>query len=232
MKGGADRPIEQLVLQPTFFKNYETKIKNIKPSSCWKYESSITKQNCDMAPFFNGLKSTSDYVKKNFRYDESTRLVHISESESISIDQIPHLPEEGCRQVVLGTFELIAVYFYYNEVYQTDKFILLAAENWTEKLNQEYVSCAFNLLLHNQPCQYPIRLLLPKNPITFLRANKSPRATLFELCIILQQSNRFNVYQYLMDNQSYDLYFMKHISGKGGRRSRTTRKKRNTRKAH
>lgn len=230
MKGGTEQRIEQLDPRPNFFKNYETKIRNINPSSCWKYESTLTKQNCDMAPFFNGLKSTSDYVKKNFRYDVTTRLVRISESEYMSIDDIPHIPEEGCRQVVLGTFELIAVYFYYNELYKTDKFILLAAENWTEKLNQEYVSCAFNLLLHNQPCKYPVRLLLPKNPMTFLRANKSPRATLFELCIILQQSKRFNVYQYPLNTLSYDIYFMEYIPGTGGRRKkRKTRKNQKTR---
>ena len=178
-----------------------------------------------MASFFDGLESTREYVKKNFTYDPDTRLVNLSDKETVSVDSIPNIPEIGCKQVVLGTFELIAPYFYYNEINHTDTFILLASNHWTEHLNQEYVSCAFKLLLQNQPCEYPIRVLLPLNSKKLIKTNGSPRATLFELCVILQQSKRFEVYEYPLEGQSYGLYFMKHIPGTGGKRTRTNRRR-------
>jgi len=209
-----------LISRPTFFTNYERNIKNIQPSACWTYDSLITKEECDMAPFFDGVESTRKYVESNFHYDPTTI--------------IPNIPGKGCKQVVLGTFELIAPYFYYNKMNNADTFILLAAEHWTEKLNRTYVSCAFKMLLQNQACTYPIRILLPNDVQKgLLRANRSPRATLFELCIILQQSKRFEVYEYPLEGQSYGLYFMKHIPGTGGRRRRTRRRnhaKRRTRR--
>ena len=212
----------KLISRPTFFTNYEHNLQKIQPSSCWSYESLLTKEECDMAPFFDGVESTRKYIEKHFPYDSTT------------MSDIPNIPtEEGCKQVVLGTFELIAPYFYYNKhVY--DKFILLAAEHWTEKLNQKYVSCAFKMLLHNNSCSFPVRVLLPNDLHRLLRANKSPRATLFELCIILQQSKRFEVYEYPLEGIDYGLYFMKHISGKGGKRKtrRRGRRTRRTRRNH
>ena len=139
---------------------------------CWTYQSLITQQECDMNPFFDGLKSTGDYVKKQFKFDKNTDLVYISDTETVSIHDIPNIPEDGCKQVVLGTFELIDVYFYYNEMI-ANKFILLSAENWTENLNQMYISCAFKLLLDNQSCAYPIRILLPMDENMLLRTNKT-----------------------------------------------------------
>ena len=211
MKGGSNK--SGLVRTNTFFANYENKIKNIQPSHCWTYEKLLTEKECDMTPFSNGIESTRKYVEEHFPYDPTI--------------VIPNIPtEEGCKQVVLGTFELIAPYFYYNKMNNTDTFILLAAEHWTEHLNQTYVSCAFKMLLQNQSCIYPIRVLLPNDVEKgLLRANRSPRATLFELCIILQQSKRFEVYQYPQsEGQSYGIYFMKHIPGKGGRRTRKNRR--------
>jgi len=219
----------ELIFRSTFFTNYERNIQNIQPSSCWSYESLLTKNECDMEPFFDGIESTRKYVEERFRYEPDTRLVHISNTETVSIDSIPNIPtEEGCKQVVLGTFELIAPYFYYNKLI-SNKFILLAAEHWTEKLNQKYVSCAFNMLLHNNSCDFPVRVLLPNDVQRLLKANKSPRATLFELCIILQQSKRFEVYEYPLEGMDYGLYFMKHIPGKGGKRRQTQRRRRTRR---
>ena len=194
-----------------FYNKYERNIATIKPSACWTYESLLAKKDCDMASFFDGLDSTSTYVRTHF---------------PDSMIDPPNIPEEGCKQVVLGTFELIAPYFYYNERHDVKPFILLAADHWTEHLNQKYVSCAFKLLLNNQSCEYPIRVLLPNDVEKGLvRANGSPRATLFELCIILQQFKRFSVFEYPLEGQSYRLYFMKYNPGTGGRRRRRTHRK-------
>lgn len=164
-----------------------------------------------MAPFQNGVPSTLTYVEENFPYDPTF--------------MIPEVPEKGCKQVVLGTFELIAPYFYYNKNV-SDTFILLAAENWSVELNTKYVSCAFQLLLQNQSCRYPVRLLLPNEPRDLLKTNGTPRVTLFELCIILHQDKRFNVKQVQQkEGQSYGVYLMEHIPGTGGKRTRRNRRR-------
>jgi len=210
-------PSLNLVERPNFFTNYKRNLNTITPSACWTYESLLTQKTCDMAPFFNGVDSTQAYIEQHFPYDSTLPILYPP-------------TEEGCKQVVLGTFELIAPYFYYNK-YVSDKFILLAAKHWSEKLNQEYVSCAFQMLLHNASCQFPVRVLLPNDLSRLVRTNRSPRITLFELCIVLQQSNRFKVYEYPMEGYPYRMYFMKHIPGTGGRRTmkRKTRKNRSLR---
>ena len=228
----------KLIKSNTFYKNYGEKINKIRPSSCWRNEHITDPSKCNVSAtsaFFDGLESTQRYVEKMFPYDENTRTVRISDKEVVSIDSIPMIPDGECKQVVLGTFELIAVYFYYNKLI-ANKFIVLAAENWTESLNAHYVSCAFARFLKNQTCEYPIRLLLPNHSEQLLRSNKTPRATLFELCIILSKSGLYDAYRVEdLEAHSYTTYFMKPMSNIGGKIKKKTRRSthhRKTKKQH
>ena len=59
-------------------------------------------------------------------------------------------------------------------------------------------------------CEFPIRLVLPKDVSNLLKADGTPRVTLYELCIILLQSEWFDVYEYPTDiKDEYRILFLK-----------------------
>lgn len=176
------------------------------PHSCWNstLRTNQNKTKCNTDLFFNQT------------YTNHTPLTH----------PIPFLPESRCKQVVLGTFELIAPYFQYNRDHPEDPpFILLSSHHWSDELNKNFVSCAFALLLHNNTCQYPIRIVLPSDPTQLVRINKngkrSPRITLLELCIVLQEMDHFTFYQMSEDPM---LYLLKPKVKGGKRRTRRARR--------
>lgn len=150
---------------------------------------------CFQKPFKNGVESTRAYIKKTYKYNPITKNVYINTTNNTQTINITDLPKKlaglnknsTCKMVVLGTFELIAPFFYYNEEYD-DVFTLLSAENWTEELNEKYVSCALLILLNNRSCDYPMCLILPKNLTKLRKANGSPRATLLELTMLMLDS--------------------------------------------
>ena len=150
---------------------------------------------CFKKQFENGIKSTRSYIKKTYKYNANTKKVYINTTNNTQMIDITDLPSKlaklnknsKCKMVVLGTFELIAPFYYYNEEYD-DVFTLLSAENWTEELNEKYVSCALLTLFNNRFCDYPICLILPKDLTKLRKANGSPRATLLELTMFMLDS--------------------------------------------
>jgi hypothetical protein len=205
-----------LIPWPNFFINYSKSIEKIKPNLCWKSNNTIEQKNCVLNQFINGQNVT---------------LTYISEHYPKTNEQIPMIPPYNCKQVVLGPFELIVPYFYYN-IDIEDNFILLAAKDWSETLNEKFVNCIFNLLFNGMTsCKFPIRLLLPKDVTKLLKVDGTPRVTLYELCIILLQSERFDVFEYPTDNNEYRMLFLKpksvkpNKSIKGGKRRYTKKNK-------
>ena len=189
-----------LIPLPNFFTNYSNRIKNIKPNPCWKFNNTLEQKNCVLNQFINGQNVT---------------LTYISEHYPKTNEQIPMIPPYNCKQVVLGPFELIAPYFYYNMDIE-DKFILLAAKKWSDTLNAKFVNCIFNLLFNDMnSCKFPIRLVLPKLVLPedinkLLKDDKTPRITLFELCIILLYADKFDVVKYpTADIIPYHILFLK-----------------------
>lgn len=201
------------------YQNIRNNIQNKHPYACWIKKVFNTKKNeetCMRSNFFNGWNDTLAFINKRYPMSDSEKIAKINE--------IPFLPEPGCKQVVLGTMELIAPYFYYNEMHEEEPFILLASQHWSEELNINYVSCAMSLLLGNQACVYPIRLLLPKDNYQLLSPNLKPRITLYELCILFQYSNKFNTEEHDMGN--YIIFLFKPMIAphtKGGTRRKTRR---------
>jgi hypothetical protein len=191
----------------TKYQNISRNIKNEHPYSCWIRKVFNTKQNekiCTQSTFYNGWNDTLRFIEEKYP-------MSASEKEE-KMREIPFIPEPGCKQVVLGTMELIAPYFYYNQMQhqnnEEEPFILLASQHWSEDLNIAYVSCAMSLLLGNQSCVYPIRLLLPKDNYKLLSANRSkPRVTLYELCILFQYSKYFNTEEF--DRGDYTIFLFK-----------------------
>lgn len=199
-----------------FFTNYSNRIKNIKPNPCWKFNNILDEKKCDLNQFINGQNVTFKRIRNHYPKTN---------------EQIPMIPPYNCKQVVLGPLELIAPYFYYNMDIE-DKFILLAAKEWSDTLNAKFVHCIFNLLFNDmKSCVYPIRLVLPKLVFTedvnkLLKANKTPRITLFEVCIILLYADKFDVDKYpTADIIPYDILFLKPkiqpLIKQGGKKKRT-----------
>jgi hypothetical protein len=131
------------------YTNISNNIQNKHPYACWikkVFRTKKNEENCTTSNFFNGWNDTLAFINKRYPMSNSEKMAKINE--------IPFLPEPGCKQVVLGTMELIAPYFYYNEMHEEKPFILLASQHWSEELNITYVSCAMALLLNNQTCVY------------------------------------------------------------------------------
>jgi len=168
---------------------------------------SVSYNTCAIDPFQNGKVSTRKYINEKYPMIDER------------LYSIPRLvadmnPVRGCQMVVLGTFELIAPFFNYNKKKHntngTEPFILLAAEHWTEELNQRYISCAFELLFTNKTCTYPICIILPKNLSLLKRNNGSPRVTLLELSIIVVESNKFTIHMIELGNEyEFTIYLLK-----------------------
>ena len=209
----------------SFFENYKKKLndKGVKVNKCWEPNKILVKnKNCKINNYTNGINSTFDYLIKSYPKTDT---------------YIPLIPDGDCKQAVLGTFEFLAAYFYYNNEHADNKFILLAAKDWSEELNKKFVTCIFNLFFNMNSCEFPIRLVLPKDVSNLLKADGTPRVTLYELCIILLQSEWFDVYEYPTDiKDEHRILFLKpkiqqsndfiNTSIKEGGKRHRTRKKR------
>jgi len=170
--------------------------------------------DCLSPAFQNGKISTTAYVESTYPLKNET-ITYNTKAKPINYKIIPSLilelneikNDDLCKIVVLGTFELIAQFFYFNK-HERDVFTLLSAEKWTEKLNENYVSCALHLALNNKTCKYPICVILPKNFSKLYRANGTPRATLLELTILVFNSD-FNIHKLnISPEYEFDVYVL------------------------
>jgi hypothetical protein len=181
-------------LVPSMFpNNYSKKLANkgITIPSCWNYNNTMTINKCNIKKYTNGQNNTFNFINKSF-------------PTTGDID-IPLIPKNGTKESVLGTFEYLAQYFKYNKEHG-ETFILLAAKNWTEELNRDFVNCMFNGLFEGTTS---IRLVLPKD-VTKLYKDGKPRVTLYELCIVLIESKKFEVLEYVTSEDTpYRIIFLK-----------------------
>ena len=81
--------------------------------------------------------------------------------------------------------------------------------------------CALNALFDNQvSCKYHVRIVIPKDRSRLITKNNTPRITLLELCLFLQESPIFTIYKYKFPLNiesviDYDMYFLsKNLSNK------------------
>jgi hypothetical protein len=185
-------------------------------STKWK-NTFLSENDCnEHSPTFqNGKISTIEYVESKYPLNDNKSITYNTNAKPINYEIIPSLilklneikNDDPCKIVVLGTFELIAQFFYFNK-HERDVFTLLSAENWTEELNQKYLSCALHLALNNKTCKYPICVILPKNFEKLYRANGTPRATLLELTLLVFNSD-FNIHKLNISREyEFDLYVL------------------------
>jgi hypothetical protein len=113
--------------------------------------------------------------------------------------EIPLIPQPPCQQIVLGTMEDLVVYVMYVRCQvalgKIPSFSILATNDWTPEINQEFVSCA--LPNTDKSCEFNIRMLLPKQKDRILTKDGQPRITKFEVCILLAMEGKYNGWEYV-----------------------------------
>jgi hypothetical protein len=169
---------------------------------CW-LSMNLKKNICNAIniqdEFENNIKDTIELIKKKYNVIYNLNI-------DILTSLIPNIPVN--KQVVLGTFENLSIYFIYNlHMKKMDKFqpfILLSSKEWTDDLNKILISCAMDTYLNNKS-KYPIRLLLPINNNQLLNEDKTPRISLLELCIVFDKLLSYSS-KYIPNNK-IELYF-------------------------
>ena len=213
---------------------------------CWTRASDIG--TCEKQDnFFNAFDDTLNFIP------DAAKMKYANLDRATLETYIPLIPEVGaCKQVVLGTLEDLAPYFYHNKLLLDQKlnvkFSLLSAKAWSEGLNREFVTCAMSNHLRGQiNCDYPVRLLIPTDTNRLLKKYLdllTARITYLELCIvnaIIQDDKNISTKKYMGDfpgktdpELGFDIYFVKIGATTGGgkkpRRKKSTHKKRQTRR--
>jgi hypothetical protein len=187
-------PNNDLVYNNKILSNIQ-QLKNSHDYKYWNKKNINFKNSCIINNYTNGVVSTMKYIKS-------------INNLSIYPTSIYKIPSNKCKQVVLGTLDGIHDYF------DKKEYVVLASNNWSEKLNKNFVLCALNALFDNQvSCKYHVRIIIPKDRTRLITKNNTPRITLLELCLFLQESPLFTIYKYKFPSTiesviDYDMYFL------------------------
>lgn len=182
-----------------YFKEYIDELKRMMS------ERDINKLNKNLNDNWNNITGNIHNICNNNRSrfytaQHTTGTVFKPYFSNIDIPNIPNCS----NQVVLGIKEHIAPYFKYNKDHDSVFFLICSDMNWTENANNIFIRCASLGKLND--CEYPIRLLLPKDK-TKLFNNKKPRVTIYELFTlnnIFQDEKKHNIEEiYKLNNNLF-----------------------------
>jgi hypothetical protein len=172
----------------------------IKIDSCWA-PIDLHKNHCEtlIPTFKDGFMESYNFCKVCSIYAHHT----LDDLKQL----IPFFPtDKDCKQLVIGPIELLAPYLSYLSKDPDAPFFISTAKNWTVDLNKILLTCGMLMNLQNARCEYPVRILLPKNIEDLYRDDMKPRITLLELCIVLKYLHNFEVYK--VNGLDYDLILL------------------------